>query len=139
MTTEEAHKRLRELSMGEPSILIVERDVLSGIIIRDILQKVFPHASITVAEEFGTEDIDKTLEKRFDVVFLDSDLSGWQEKHPIYENWGFNLIPAIREIKKDTIIVAISDTVEHNEEGIRKGADMIFPKSDFQKKPLTLL
>jgi DNA-binding NarL/FixJ family response regulator len=141
MTTEEAHGRLKELSMEEAKILIIDGDVLMGVIIRDMLQKIFPKAAITVAEEFAhaIEDIDITLRKRFDIVFLDSDLSQWHGEDPLYSNWGFNLIPVIKEIRKETIIVVISNDLKHNEEGIKRGADMIFPKEDFRKNPLALL
>jgi DNA-binding NarL/FixJ family response regulator len=110
-----------------PTILIIEPHEVMAHVIEDILREKFHNADIEIAEDFAHKDIDTTLKRKFDIILLDSDLTEWGE-HPVYSNWGFNLIPAIKEIRKDTIVIAISKDPEYNEKAIEKGADICFEK-----------
>jgi hypothetical protein len=94
-------------------MLIIEDALETRNIMVEMLQKEYPLMTIEAPENFFEEDYRALLAKAPHYILLGSFLGKWGS-HPIFGEWGQNIIPYIKEISPLTKIIATSHRADDN-------------------------
>lgn len=95
--------------------------VLKAVFIKAIITTVTPETWLSIQEDI--------VQKQYDLILLDGSLALF-EYHPMFENFGMNLIPLIKEQSPHSCVIAISDKDSSNKIAMDRGADGFIPKKD---------
>ncbi len=94
-------------------MLIIEDAAETRNIMVEMLKKEYPLMTIEAPENFFEEDYVALFKKNYDYILLDSFLGKWGS-HPLFGEWGQNIIPFVKEISPETKIIATASTADDN-------------------------
>lgn len=120
------------LKKVEMNILIIEDNKSNQQAMEQVFGEAFPNSTHPYSfEGFGVDDHtieDLITNGNYDLFVLDSSLKNW-EPHPVFEQYGPNMIPFIKEKNPKAIIISVSLEPHNNRAAISKGADFSVIKS----------
>lgn len=112
------------------TIRLIEDNKPWNEILKDILQSVFPKATITITTPETWLSIEQEIrEQQFDMVFVDVNLNNFFE-HPNYGTNGLTVIPFIKKESPNTCIIALSSNPKLNDIAVKDGANFGIVKKD---------